>query len=72
LIFFHNNVFCWCCETKDGVFFSVLQYFGPSEFAAKYRYKVEIVNNEDRESFVITRLVRSFLEDTKFAVEETA
>jgi hypothetical protein len=63
LILYDNNVFCCCCEIKDGIFYSVLQYIGPADFAAKYRYRVEFFNKDHTESFVITHLVRSFLED---------
>ena len=58
-----NDVFCNCYEIKNGVFYSVLQYIGPAENAAKHRYRVEIFNKERTEGFAITRSARSFDED---------
>ena len=41
-----KDVFCSCSEIKNGLFYSVLQYIGPAENAAKLRYKVEMFNRE--------------------------
>jgi E3 ubiquitin-protein ligase SIAH1 len=63
LILYDNNVFCCCCELRENVFYSVLQYIGPDGYAAKYRYRVEFFNKGHKESIVITQQVGSFLED---------
>jgi len=59
----HNDVFCICSEIKNGLLYSVLQYFGPAEKAANHRYKVEFFNKERTEIISVTRLARSWGED---------
>jgi hypothetical protein len=43
-ILYDSSVFCFCCEINDRIFYSVLQYILTAEFAAKYRYDVELFN----------------------------
>ena len=59
----NNVVFCSRSEIKNGVFYSVLQYIGPAENAAKHRYRVEIFNKERTEILAVTRVARSLGED---------
>jgi hypothetical protein len=62
-IYFQLAVFCSRSEIKKGVFYSVLQYFGPAAGAAKYRYRLEFRNKERTESLAVTLLARSWDED---------
>jgi hypothetical protein len=59
---YDKNVFSCCCEIRENVFYSVLQYIGSAADAANYRYTVEFINKQHTEGFVITQQVRSFLE----------
>jgi hypothetical protein len=63
LIFAYDDVFYSCCEIKNGIFYSVLQYIGPAADAAKYQYKLRFFNKERTESLAITLLARSLDED---------
>jgi hypothetical protein len=59
----NNDVFYSCSEIKNGIFYSVLQYIGPTADAAKHRYKVEMLNQVSEESLTVTHLARGFGED---------
>jgi len=43
--------------------YAVLLYVGPSENAAKYKYKVEFVNADNTEGVTVMHLTRSFDEN---------
>jgi len=70
-IFAYNEVFFFLFQKKDKQlwrstdrrFFAVLLYVGPSENAAKFKYKVEFVNEDDTESVTFMHLTRSCDED---------
>ena len=62
-IFGYNEVFFSLFQGKDNIFYAVLLHVGPPESAAKYKYKVEFVNNDDTESVTIMHLTRSSNED---------
>jgi uncharacterized membrane protein len=48
---------------RDKIFHGVLQYIGPAENVAKYKYKMEFVNEGSMEGVSVTRLARSFAEN---------
>jgi hypothetical protein len=58
-IFAYNEIFFSLFLEKDSVFYADLQYVGPSENAAKYKYKVEFVNKDDTEGVTVMHLTRS-------------
>jgi len=45
------------------MFYAVVQYIGPPENAAKYKYRVEFVNTDNTEGVTVTHLARSFGEN---------
>jgi len=61
-VFTYDEIFC-CqfCERSDMIYV-VVQYIGPPENAAKYKYKVEFVNKNDTEGASVMHLTRSFQE----------
>ena len=58
-----NEVFCLRFRGYNDNLYSVLQYVGPSENAAKYKYKVEFVNKDNTEGATVMQLTRSFGEN---------
>jgi hypothetical protein len=66
-IFAYSEIFFLLIEQKDKIlnrsrdeiFYAVLQYVGPPDNAAKYKYKVEFVNKDDTESVTLMHLTRS-------------
>jgi len=50
-------------RSRDKRFYAVLLYVGPSENAAKFKYKVEFVNKDDTEGVTVMHLTRSSGED---------
>jgi len=62
-VFIYDEVFfrrfCW----RNGMFYAVVQYIGPPENAAKYKYRVEFVNTDNTEGVTVTHLARSFGEN---------
>jgi len=63
VIFFYSDVHYCCCEIKRGIFYSVLQYIGTADDAAKYKYKLEFFSKERTECLTVTQLARSLDED---------
>jgi len=62
-IFAYNEIFISLFLTKNSIFYAVLLYVGPSENAAKYKYKVEFVNKDSTEGVAVMHLTRSAGED---------
>jgi len=62
-VFALEAVFFLRFQAIDGTFYAVLQYIGPAENAANYKYKVEFVNKDDTESVTVMHLTRSFDEN---------
>jgi hypothetical protein len=60
--FAYDEVFVRHFFWKVGMFGVVVQYIGPPDNAAKYKYKVEFVNTDNTESYTVMHLTRSFLE----------
>jgi len=58
-IFAYNEIFFSLFLTKNSIFYAVLLYVGPSENAAKYKYKVEFVNEDNTEGVTVMHLTRS-------------
>jgi hypothetical protein len=48
---------------EDDIFYAVVLYVGPVENAAKYKYKVEFVDEDDTEGVTIMHLTRFYDED---------
>jgi len=63
LIFAYNAVFYSCCEIQNGIFYAVVQYVGPADVGAKYRYQVEFFNKDRTESLAVSHLARTWLKD---------
>jgi E3 ubiquitin-protein ligase SIAH1 len=59
-VFALNEVFFLRFQAKNDTLYSVLQYIGPPDNAAKYKYKVEFVNKDDTEGVTVMLLTRSF------------
>ena len=47
---------------RNGTFYVVVQYIGPPDNAAKYKYKVKFVNKNNTDGITVMHLTRSFLE----------
>lgn len=62
IIFAYDEIFYRYFSVKNGNFWGVLQYIGPKENAAKFRYKVTFDNNNDAGSITICQVTRSFEE----------
>jgi E3 ubiquitin-protein ligase SIAH1 len=62
-IFAYNEIFFSFFQEDNGIFYAVLLYVGPAENAAKYKYKVEFVNEDDTEGVTIMHLTRRSDED---------
>jgi hypothetical protein len=62
-IFAYNEIFFSLFQEKDNIFYAVLLYVGPPENVAKYKYKVEFVNEDKTESVTVMHLTRSCNED---------
>ena len=62
-IFAYNEIFFSLFQDKGGIFYADLLYVGPSENAAKYKYKVEFVNKDDTEGVTVMHLTRSWDEN---------
>jgi hypothetical protein len=58
-IFAYNEVFVSLFQEKDNIFYAVLLYVGLPENAAKYKYKVEFVNEDNTEGVTVMQLAGS-------------
>ena len=58
-MFAYSEIFFSLFLTKNSIFYAVLLYVGPSENAAKYKYKVEFVNEDNTEGVTVMHLTRS-------------
>jgi hypothetical protein len=61
-VFVYDEVFFRAFDVRNGIFYVVVQYVGPPDNAAKYKYKVKFVNRNNTECVTIMHLTRSFLE----------
>jgi len=59
-VFALNEVFFLRFHANDDTLYAVLQYIGPAENTAKYKYKVEFVNADNTEGVTVMHLTRSF------------
>jgi len=62
-VFVLNEVFCLRFEANIHKCYAVLLYVGPSENAAKYKYKVDFFNKDNTERVTVMHLTRSFGEN---------
>ena len=62
-VFVFNEVFFLIFHVNIHTLYAVMLYVGPSENAAKYKYKVEFVNKDNTEGATIIHLTRSFDEN---------
>ena len=62
-IFAYNEVFFSLFEERDNIFYAVVLYVGPAENAAKYKYRVEFINNDNTEGVTVMHLTRSSGQD---------
>ena len=62
-VFIYDEVFFRQFCERNGIFYVVVQYIGPPENAAKYKYKVEFVNEDNTEGVTVMHLTRSFDEN---------
>jgi len=61
-LFAYNEIFFSLFQEKDNIFYVVVLYLGPAENAAKYKYRVEFVNNDNTECVTVMHLTRSSAE----------
>ena len=61
-VFAKNEVFYFRLQASDNTLYVVLQYIGPPENAAKYKYKVKFVTKDNTKDVTIMHVVRSFAE----------
>jgi len=59
----YNEIFVPVFQEKDNVFYAVVLYVGAAEKAAKYKYRVEFVNEDDTEGVTVMHLTRSSVEN---------
>jgi hypothetical protein len=62
-VIFYDEVFFRTFYNRNGVFYVVLQYIGPAENAAKYKYNVEFVTKDNTKTVPTMHLARSFDEE---------
>ena len=62
-VFALNEVFFLRFQFTDDILFAVMLYIGPAENAAKYKYEVKFVNEDDTEGVTVMYLTRSFDEN---------
>ena len=58
-LFAHNEIFFPLFQERDNIFYAVVLCVGPAEFAAKYKYRVEFINNDNTEGVTVMHLTRS-------------
>jgi hypothetical protein len=57
-IFAHNDIFFPSFLENENIFHVAVQYIGPAENTAIYKYKVEFVNTGNTESVTVMHLTR--------------
>ncbi|PSN35350.1 hypothetical protein C0J52_22156 [Blattella germanica] len=63
VIFAHNEIFYRHFQIRNGALYATLQYIGPSENAAKFRYKVIFVNKANTECITFSQAARGISEN---------
>ena len=58
--FVYDEVFFRWFDERDDMFYVGVQYIGPPENAAKYKYRVKFVNGNNTEGVTVMHLTRSF------------
>jgi E3 ubiquitin-protein ligase SIAH1 len=59
-VFFYDEVFFRTADVINNIPCVVVQYIGPPDKAAKYQYKVKLVNKDNTEGVAVMHLTRSF------------
>jgi hypothetical protein len=59
-VFALNEVFFLRFQANNDTLYAALQYIGPAENAAKYKYKVKFANKDNTEGVTVMHLTRSF------------
>nr|AGM32464.1 E3 ubiquitin-protein ligase siah-1 [Coptotermes formosanus] len=62
-VFASDEVFYFRFQDSSNTLYGVVQYIGPAENAAKYKYKVEFVNTDNTEGATVMHLSSSFAEN---------
>jgi len=62
-VFVYDEVFFRAFDVRNGMFYVVVQYIGPPDKAAKYKYKVKFVNENNTEGVTIMHLARRFRDE---------
>jgi hypothetical protein len=68
-LFALNEVFFLTFQVNSDTLYAVLLYIGPSENAAKYKYKFAFVNDDDTVGVTVMNLTRSFDEELEDIIE---
>lgn len=63
-LFALNEVFYLRFQANNDTFYAVVQYVGPSENAAKYKYNIVFVNSDNTQGVAVMHLTRSFGENS--------
>jgi hypothetical protein len=63
VIFAFEEVFLQKSRLHDGKFCSSVQYIGPEENAAKYRYEFQLTTGREHQKLIVGHLVHSNAED---------
>jgi E3 ubiquitin-protein ligase SIAH1 len=61
-IFAHSEIFFSFFEENDNIFYAVLMYVGPAKNAAKYKYKVEFVDEDNTEGITVMHFTKWYNE----------
>jgi hypothetical protein len=62
-VFVYDEVFFRAFGERNGMFYVVVQYIGPPDNAAKYKYKVKFVNKDNTEGVTVMHLAIRFDEE---------
>jgi hypothetical protein len=64
IIMFYEEVFLGTIRTINGIWYLLLQYIGPEQYAGSFRYKICLGNMDDDVAFIkIRQRCRSIKED---------
>jgi hypothetical protein len=64
-VFVYDEIFCCQFCERNAMIYVVVEYIGPAENAAKYKYKVEFVDKNETQGITVKHLTRSFLEHVR-------
>jgi E3 ubiquitin-protein ligase SIAH1 len=61
-IFAYSEIFYSSFVEENGIFYAAVLYVGPAQNAAKYKYKVELVNKDDTAGITVMHLTSCYNE----------